>query len=87
MQSEQYTGPVDNLEALMREEFGWKMPVEALAYWVRGVPVPQHSHETLELDADGRLSFLDQRGWQLEIASYRDQDGLQLPARLSLRSG
>ncbi|MOA47066.1 Outer-membrane lipoprotein LolB precursor [compost metagenome] len=62
---------------------GWKLPVSHLTWWVRGLPAPD-SKSRLTLDADSRLSNLEQDDWQIEYLSYAQQNGYWLPERIKL---
>ncbi|SDT28623.1 lipoprotein insertase outer membrane protein LolB [Pseudomonas oryzae] len=70
-------------EALLEEQLGWRLPVSHLLWWVRGLPAPD-SKSQLTLDADSRLARLEQDGWRVEYADYRQQGGFWLPQRLKL---
>ena len=70
-------------EALLEEQIGWRLPVSHLLWWVRGLPAPD-SKSRLILNADSRLAQLDQDGWHVEYADYRQQGGFWLPQRLKL---
>ncbi|ROM80977.1 lipoprotein localization factor LolB [Pseudomonas brassicacearum] len=70
-------------EALLEEQLGWKLPVSHLTWWVRGLPAPD-SKSRLVLDADSRLSNLEQDDWQIEYLSYAQQNGYWLPERIKL---
>ena len=70
-------------EALLEEQLGWKLPVSHLTWWVRGLPAPD-SKSRLTLDADSRLSNLEQDDWQIEYLSYAQQNGYWLPERIKL---
>ena len=70
-------------EALLEEQMGWKLPVSHLTWWVRGLPAPD-SKSRLTLDADSRLSNLEQDDWQIEYLSYAQQNGYWLPERIKL---
>lgn len=71
-------------EALLYQQTGWRMPVDGLRYWVRGLPAPGGDPE-LKLDGHGRLSQLQQFGWQVEFVRYRDVAGTELPDKIFLR--
>lgn len=62
--------------------FGWQLPVQAMAAWVRGVPAPGIEHQQLTFNDHGRLATLSQSGWHLSFEEYRDHDGLVLPGRI-----
>lgn len=70
-------------EALLEQQTGWRLPVEHLLWWVRGLPAPD-SPSRLQLDPQSRLARLGQAGWTVEYSRYQDVGGLQLPQRLQL---
>jgi outer membrane lipoprotein LolB len=73
----------ENAEALLFNTTGWRIPLEGLNYWIRGVPVPgvpQH----LELDDQGRLAVLWQSGWEVRFLAYTRFGEHDLPSRLTL---
>ncbi|MCC6301361.1 MAG: outer membrane lipoprotein LolB [Gammaproteobacteria bacterium] len=70
---------------LLEASFGWSAPVDALRFWVLGVPQPHFRAET-RLDDRGRLSRLEQEGWSVEYPQYTAVDGGpgDLPRKLML---
>ena len=73
-----------DVEALVMERVGWVIPVDALAWWVRGLKAPGAA-DVSRLDADGRLLRLEQLDWEIEFTRYRDFGGKAMPARLEAR--
>lgn len=71
---------------LLRDRIGWHIPVDALAWWVRGLEAPG-APVVRELGAGGRLVMLEQFGWVIEFGRYQSANGLLLPARLEARRG
>jgi len=76
-------------EELLQQQWGWRLPVSYLLYWVRGLPVPgipQHS----TFDTYQRLSLLDQSDWHIQYTSYTThrlgQHLIELPDRISINS-
>jgi outer membrane lipoprotein LolB len=69
-------------EDLAQEVTGWRMPVDGLAHWVRGLAAPGAASE--ERDARGRLSILSQQDWRIEFAEYFDAPADRLPRRIVL---
>lgn len=65
-------------ELLTEEVLGFRVPVEALADWVRGRPGRQAGQ--VQYGDDGRLRALEQGGWTVEYLEYRDG----LPSRMRL---
>jgi outer membrane lipoprotein LolB len=74
-----------SVEALMREQLGWSVPVEGFRYWLVGSPAPGVI-DHYSLDADGRLTGLQQAGWQVRYRSYQTVAGLDLPRKLELEN-
>lgn len=71
---------------LVLREVGWKVPVEALTWWIKGLAQPD-DWETRALDENGRLKKLRQFGWDVDFTSYGESQGYWLPTRLSARRG
>lgn len=68
-------------ERLLYRNLGWRVPVEALRYWVLGLPAPGSATDR-ELDRYGRLARLEQAGWRIEFREYERRDGYELPSRV-----
>jgi outer membrane lipoprotein LolB len=72
-----------NPEALLEQRTGWILPVSNLYFWIRGLPAPGE-HAIQQLDAQNRLSLLQQQGWQINYLDYMSAQGLDLPSKLEL---
>ncbi len=83
--SEHGTYFADSPEMLLDEQFGWRLPVSGLRYWILGLPVPDARVSSRELDVYGRIRRLEQSGWQIEYLDYVLVDGVDMPAKLELR--
>ncbi|MDP1708812.1 MAG: lipoprotein insertase outer membrane protein LolB [Gammaproteobacteria bacterium] len=70
-------------EALLAQHLGWQLPVSGLHYWVRGLPDPGAAAERLTLDDAGRITRLQQSGWDIEFKHYTAAP-LALPDRIFL---
>jgi outer membrane lipoprotein LolB len=66
---------------LLYQEFGWRVPVKSLRYWVLGVPAPGNQREE-QLDEFGRLIHLQQDGWEIRFLDYEPRMGVELPGRV-----
>jgi outer membrane lipoprotein LolB len=67
-------------------ELAWRLtglwlPVEALQFWVRGLPWPDAVWEE-QRDEHGLLTRLQQLGWDLTFSDYQPTAGLTLPQRI-----
>lgn len=72
-------------EVLLDEQFGWRLPVSALRYWILGLPIPDAEVSLREIDVYGRIRRLEQSGWRIEYLDYIQVDGVDLPSRLELQ--
>lgn len=73
-------------EELIRQSTGWRLPVEQLLYWVRGIPAPDSQSKRMEKTPEGLLAELEQDGWQLSYSNYRLVDNRwHLPERIVAR--
>jgi len=68
-------------ESLFFRHTGVRLPIDALRYWVRGMPQPGVKARLL-LDRLGRPKELEQAGWRVVYNRYTRQGGLELPAKL-----
>ena len=69
---------------LVRKRVGWKVPVDALQWWVRGLAAPGKL-KSRELDETGRLVRLEQSGWTVNFSQYRDEGKAWMPGKLNAR--
>ena len=85
-------GPRQGADAgqLLFETTGWEIPVQALAYWIRGQAAPTLAPARLAYGADGQLSQLQQGGWTIDFTAWQPPaaDGTPaLPARIEAQRG
>ena len=71
-------------EILLYQEFGWRVPVSSLRYWVLGLPAPGAARQ--ELDDYGRLSRLYQNDWEIQFIDYEMQGNLELPSKIFINN-
>lgn len=77
------TLPADDPDALAAAT-GWPVPVDALAWWLRGLPDPAGARARLSYD-EGLPQRLEQGGWTVSYGRFGRVDGLLLPLALTLR--
>ena len=73
-------------DELLARAVGVRIPLNGLLYWVRGLPAPGQP-STLALDEQGRLSRLEQDGWQIDYLDYMPVAPLELPRRIRATQG
>lgn len=72
---------------VLAERTGWRLPLEALRWWVLGLPAPGEAHSGLLLDAAGRPEQFEQAGWQLRFTDYAGETAAALPSRIEAQQG
>jgi len=74
----------DSVGELVSRRVGWRVPVESLSWWVRGLAAPGRYRQRL-LDERGNVERLEQKDWTIEYGRYRDVGGLEMPTSLTAR--
>jgi outer membrane lipoprotein LolB len=74
----------DTVGELIEQRLGWTFPVNALAWWVRGLAAPG-DWDLRQLDEHGNLEKLSQQGWNIEYGRYRDAGSISMPMKLTAR--
>jgi len=74
----------DTVGELIEQRLGWTFPVNALAWWVRGLTAPG-DWNLRQLDEHGNLEKLSQLGWNIEYGRYRDAGSISMPVKLTAR--
>jgi outer membrane lipoprotein LolB len=74
----------ETVAELAQQQLGWTIPVNALAWWVRGLVAPG-DWELRQLDKNGNLEILSQKGWKIEYGRYRDMGRVSMPVKLTAR--
>lgn len=75
-----------SLDQLVLQQVGWRVPVDALSWWIKGLAHPG-DWESRVLDADGRLQSLRQSGWEVNFSGYGEVEGVWLPVKITARRG
>jgi outer membrane lipoprotein LolB len=70
----------------LEQTIGIPLPLASLRYWLLGVPDPGLP-AVEQLDDRGRLSRLEQDGWQATYDRYAYQNEAWLPGRMRLEKG
>jgi len=73
----------NNPEELLYQQTGWNLPISALHYWIRGLPLPGIQAERY-FDTQNRLVILRQKQWEIHFDQYTFSNGFELPKRIVL---
>ena len=60
-----------NAQQVLWQSTGWSIPIEGLAYWIKGINHPGSAYLPL-IDHEGRATSLQQDDWQINFLEYRD---------------
>ncbi len=75
-----------NAEDLLFDTLGWRIPLNGLKYWMRGIPEPKDALDRVVIDPTGRLMKLRQLGWMVEILRYRGLGKQIVPDKLFMKT-
>lgn len=75
------TSRAPSVGQLVKRQLGWEIPVDALAWWVRGCAAPGEKERHF-VDDLGRLMELSQLGWKIEYGKYTEIEGVFVPLKL-----
>ena len=71
---------------LLARETGWDLPLQALPYWLKGLPAPDLTVQSLELNPErSLLQSLQQGQWLVQYEDYATFGGHRMPTRLRIR--
>jgi len=68
----------DNAQRLMRQNLGWDFPIDALSFWIKGLPSGK-AEESLTRDPQGQLQNIKFRDWKVEFSRYQSYSGYLMP--------
>lgn len=71
-----------DVEALMQHVLGWGLPLPVLHHWLVGA-VDASLPAATERDSLGRLTLLQQAGWEVHYQRYADDHADSLPTRIT----
>jgi outer membrane lipoprotein LolB len=69
--------------AQLQDRLGFELPIDALRYWLLGVPDPNDTFDLQRNDQD-RAQHLVQAGWSIDYDRYMAASGDVLPAHIVL---
>jgi len=70
-------------EELLFTVTGWRIPLNGLEYWIRGLPAPgEFAHQ--DRDEHGRIARLRQFDWDVRFLDYMSSGTYELPRRIDL---
>jgi outer membrane lipoprotein LolB len=81
------TVDISNPDAIVLNT-GFDLPLDALSYWLKGIPAPAIKVQRLELDPQTELlQSLWQNDWEVSYQRYEQFQGFTLPTRLQIQRG
>lgn len=68
----------DDAQVLLQQALGWDFPIDALSYWVKGLPSGTPGEYIIK-DEFGRIAAIELGYWRINITKYRKFQGIDLP--------
>ncbi len=65
-------------ERLLQQTLGWDFPIDALSYWVKGLPSGKFG-EQVSYNKKGQIVKIQLGQWQIDFSKYRLYQGYLLP--------
>ncbi|MDF1655464.1 MAG: lipoprotein insertase outer membrane protein LolB [Coxiellaceae bacterium] len=72
----------NNLNTLMQQQLGWRLPVNNLIYWIRSLPAPGNAKT--QYNSLGQTQKIQQGGWTVTYSRYQRIKGLELPTMMNV---
>ncbi|GLQ32468.1 lipoprotein insertase outer membrane protein LolB [Litoribrevibacter albus] len=57
-------------EIALERYLDWEFPINALKYWVKGIPDPNSPVTSQHFNPSGQLARLNQQGWDIRLVNY-----------------
>lgn len=75
----------NSAETLLAQNWGYRLPVALLYYWVRGLPAPAPQYKQT-FDQYHRTRSLKQAGWMIEYLKYTRVGKVDLPSLVRVKA-
>jgi outer membrane lipoprotein LolB len=72
-------------EQLLFNQFGWRLPVSNIRYWVLATPAPTKIKDAC-FDQYGHLTSFKQQGWEISYSEFRVIKNMDLPSVVELKN-
>ncbi len=72
----------NNINSLMQQQLGWRLPVNNLKYWIRSLPAPGNANA--KYNSLGQTQRINQTGWTVTYSRYQRINGLELPTLMNV---
>lgn len=67
-----------NAQQLLYQSLGWDFPIDALTYWVKGLP-SYHSDEQVSRNQQGQIEIIQLNDWTVTFKQYQSYSGYVMP--------
>ncbi|MGH1485338.1 MAG: lipoprotein insertase outer membrane protein LolB [Cellvibrionaceae bacterium] len=75
----------NNANSLIRDTFGWSLPIHDFKFWVRGIANPDNPIQSADYNPTGVLNSLQQSKWTLQYSRYKPVSQWLLPGRIKAK--
>jgi len=71
----------DDAQALLQNALNWEFPIDALAFWVKGLPSDE-VNERVVRNEFGQIDQIQLNNWKITFSKYRNFQGYLLPKKI-----
>ena len=72
-------------EQLFFNQFGWRLPISNMRYWILALPAPAKM-EAAKFDQYGHLVVFKQQGWEIGFSDFQSVNNVDLPNIIALQN-
>lgn len=75
-------------EQLLFNQFGWKLPISNMKYWILSLPAAKTKTKTEseKFDQYGHLIRLEQQDWKINYSEFKTIKNIDLPTMIELKN-
>lgn len=73
-------------EGLLEQTTGWKLPISALRYWVRGLPAVNLPYTERNLNDQAQIVTMVQGEWRIKFPEYMKVKNQMLPRKIFIEN-
>ena len=73
----------ENAEQLLQQTLGWEFPLQALSYWIKGIP-SGHPNEQIIYGKEGKIDTIRLNNWLIEFSKHKRFQGYLMPKMIKV---
>ena len=74
-------------EQLLFSQFGWRLPISNMKYWILSLPAPDNKISESKFDAYGHITSFKQQRWKIDYTDFQPiKNNIDLPTVIKLQN-